>query len=95
MCSAISSRFFDFRPLLAVEVRLLPVHGGPSSFSVCSRGTVWHREIYEPSLPEEFALPGHFEALGGCAARERHDGLHTGMPPERDWDCILSLARSE
>lgn len=95
MCFAISSRFFDFRPLLAAEVRLLHFRGVPRSLSLCSRGAVWHREIYEPSLPKEFALQGHFEAIGGCAARERHDGLHTGTSPERDWDCILSLARGE
>ena len=95
MCFAISSRFFDFRPQLAVEVRVLPFHGGPWSLSSLSRRTVWHREVYEPSLPKELALPDRFEALGVGAARKRYDELYTRIPPERDWDCILSLSRGE
>jgi hypothetical protein len=60
-----------------------------------SRGTVWHCEIYEPSLPKKFALQDRFEALSLGAARERDDELHTRMLPERYWDRVLSLARGE
>ncbi len=46
-----------------------------------SRGTLWHREVYEPSLSKESALQGRFEAFECGTGREGYGKVHTGKPP--------------
>jgi hypothetical protein len=83
------------RDLIAILRLPLPTDGGgtacfPSLFhpvevqsSIChsfSRGTSWHREVYEPALSKESALQGPFEAVGLCPGREGDGKVHTGTP---------------
>ena len=54
-----------------------------------------HSALPKPALPQEPALQGTPEVLGPYSRCAGNGQVHTRAPPQRDWDRVLSLARSK
>ena len=99
MYFATSLRSSVFRLSLTVQVRTVPPSFPPYYRSTLTGSpscrSARHSALPKPALPQEPALQGAPEVLGPYSRCAGNGQVHTRAPPERDWDRVLSLARSK